>query len=476
LLTYESAFLILIIVTGALGGMGAYFWQQSSRESMRINGLLYQTQQIRSELYRQLKEVTRGRLMEDQAALDLYQAYSRRIGEHFNALRRQTEYPDEEWAVQAMQQAYRVIQRDMNRLFSDPYLVSDAVRLRILDSQYEESLVGDFEQAFDAFSDLIATKHRTLEDNLARWTRFAPVLIPVAVALAVALLVLSRFSLQHGFVRPMRQVVAGAERLSQGELQHTVPENGVKEVSDLARAINRMARDLAASRDALVESERQAALGALVPVVAHNIRNPLASIRATAQVLDHLDEPEDLHEAKQAIMDTVDRLERWVSSLLSYLHPLKPHRQLARLERAMEGALAALQPRVKEKQLEVVRGSWEDKRDLRIDIDLMEQAIYSLLVNAVDASPYGGRITLSVQSGDGCMNVLIEDQGPGIPFDPRPDTLAPGPSTKRYGTGLGIPFAFKVCHAHGGKMTFTRTAGGTQVCLRIPLNEVGDLS
>ena len=68
------------------------------------------------------------------------------------------------------------------------------------------------------------------------------------------------------------------------------------------------------------------------------------------------------------------------------------------------------------------------------------------------------------------MGIIIDDQGPGMPFDPQPDSLSPGPSTKRFGTGLGIPFAFKVCQAHGGRIAFQRAPdGGTRVRLFVPI-------
>ena len=70
------------------------------------------------------------------------------------------------------------------------------------------------------------------------------------------------------------------------------------------------------------------------------------------------------------------------------------------------------------------------------------------------------------------MRLLLKDQGAGMPFEPKPDNLTPGPSTKRLGTGLGIPVAFKVCNAHGWKLVFsTPEEGGTLVSIGIPLGK-----
>ncbi|MFA7097365.1 MAG: ATP-binding protein [Gammaproteobacteria bacterium] len=472
LLRHELALLLLVVVTVALGGAWGYVWQQASRESVRLNNQIHIALQVRSDLYRQIKEVTEARLTEDPRALELYQQYSRRIARHLNAMRGGTVSRDEEMAIQRMGLAYRVIQQDMNRSFIDPFAINAAARLKILDRRYEELLLADFEKALGSYLDLLNAQREALMARLARYSNWARIVIPLPILLAVALFAWSRASIRRGFVRPVAEVISGALKMSQGQLDHRIPEQGAEEMANLARAINGMARDLAASRDALVEKERQAALGALVPVVAHNIRNPLASIRATAQMIDEQDRPEDVGEARQAIIQTVDRLERWVRSLLSYLHPLQPRRSKVRLRRVVEGALVLLQPRLEEKGVTVTSRGWEIDPEVSLDVDLAEQAVYGLLTNAVDASPVGATITVRLGRADARWRLGIEDEGPGMPFDPQPHGLTPGPTTKRSGTGLGIPFAYKVCQAHGWGLEFTpRPGGGTVAAINIPMTE-----
>ncbi|MCI0400668.1 MAG: HAMP domain-containing histidine kinase [Gammaproteobacteria bacterium] len=468
LLTHELAFLFLVAVTGVLGGLSAYFWHQTSAESVRINILIGSAQQIRSDLFRQIKEVTRARLMEDPKAVTLYTDYSRRIDEGFNELRRHAVSRPEDIAIQSMQRAYRVIQKDMNNIFSDPYAVREA-RIMILNPRYEERVVGSFEEAFKDFEAMLSARGDELDRTIARWTRFAPIIMPIPIVLAIGLLLFSRRIVQKGFVRPMTQVVRGARIMSGGQLAHKIPLDGVEEVRDLAQQINTMAADLASSRDALIESEKQAALGALVPVVAHNIRNPLASIRAAAQVLDVVHDTSELQEAKQAILATIDRLSRWVSALMSYLHPLKPQPQRAHVGPLLNAALTLLKPKLEEKAIRIKRRGWGEDQDVYVDVDLMEQALYGLLANAVDASPEGGALVISMENTQEKLTVHIRDCGPGMRFDPKPGNLAPGPSTKRFGTGLGIPIAFKICQAHGWTLDFnSNDSGGTEVVIAAP--------
>jgi signal transduction histidine kinase len=302
-----------------------------------------------------------------------------------------------------------------------------------------------------------------------RWIRYAPVGIPVVFALAVLLVLATSRVMRADFVRPLETVKEGATIISGGRLEHRIPVSGVFEVADVADSINRMAADLARSRDALVEQERQAALGALVPVVAHNIRNPLASVRAAAQMLDEHSSTDDVREGREAIIATIDRLNRWVNALVSYLHPFKPVLRAARIGDMLQAALSVSSARIQEKDIRVSRENWHLDRTVPVDPDLMEQALSGLIANAADASPRSAELRVRLEDAAGALSIHIVDAGPGIPFSPQAGALEPGPSTKRFGTGLGIPVAFKICHVHGWDLSFgPAPGGGTDVCLRIP--------
>lgn len=469
LFVHEIALLILVAVTGLLSGLSIYYWRQTAGEAVRINNLLYLTEQVRSELFRQIQEVIRAKVLEEPQALQLYVEYSRRIDQDFNQLRRSSAARDEDDAIQALQLSYREIQKDMNKIFGDPYDINYVVRLHILDPRFAEHMVGRFEDRYSSFKSLLEDKGAKLDQTQRQWTRFAPVVIPVFVILALLLVFITSRIVRTGFVEPMATVKEGAAIISSGRLEHHIPVSGVVEVAEIAQSINRMAADLTASRNALVETGKQAALGALVPVVAHNIRNPLASIRATAQLLEHLDNPDELRESRQAIIDTIDRLGRWVSALVSYLHPLQPNLRMTRASELSRAALVLLKAKLEEKSIRVRHEHWELDQVLAVDPDLMEQAITGLLANAVDASPAGAEIVIGFGREPGRFILRLSDNGPGLPFEPSPRDLEPGPSTKRFGTGLGIPVAYKICQSHGWDLQFNvRPGRGTDVIISAP--------
>ena len=468
LLGYELAFLGLVLVTGAMGGLWAYFWQQTAAESLRLNAFADTAEEIRALVFQQIKDVALARLRDDPAAAAVNTDYYRQIQNQFNSLRRQSGSRAEDYAIQSMQEAYGRLQADMQAVFDDAYLLNQMVRIKLLEPGYEQQMVAGFEDAFRRVRGLVA---QSLADQSARvdeWTRRAPLLLPLAPLFALLLLFLSRSSLTRGFVQPMREVIAGTRLMSDGDLTQRLPVRGVTEVAQLASSVNQLAADLAASRDALIDSERQAALGALVPVVAHNVRNPLAAIRAGAQLLEHADSLDESRETARDIMSTVDRLGRWISALVSYLHPLKPHLTDLRAAEMMESVFSLMKPRLTERGIELLREPWDEDARVRVDPDLMEQAIYGLLSNAIEASTAGASVRVGIRALPGHIQIDLQDTAGGIPFLPEPGGLEPGPTTKRFGTGLGIPVAFKVCKTHGWQLSFEVVDNGTRVILSAP--------
>jgi len=470
---HEVAILFLVAVTGLLGGLSAYFWQHNSAESVRINSMFYLTEQIRGELYAQIQEMIRARVLEDERAFEAYPEYSRSISERFNELRRRSRSREEDVSIQELNLSYREIQGDMNKIFEDPYAANRLARIQILNPTFAQQMVGKFENRYLSFKKVLSNQHKKLDETLAMWTKFAPFVIPIPLIIAFIIVFYTRHIMRADFIKPLANIIKGAGEISRGNLDHHIKVEGVEEVSELANGINLMARELAESRDALIENERQAALGSLVPVVAHNIRNPLASIRATAQLLKHAENQEEIDESSHVIIETTDRLERWVSSLVSYLHPLKPNLTDVNAPALIDASLGVLRNKIAEKKIEIIKAGWEIDQSLSVDPDLMEQALYSLLANAVDASPVSSTIKISLSKTNGHVQFHILDSGPGLPFEPKPGNLEPGPSTKKFGTGLGIPIAFKICQKHGWNLNFNVIDGqGTEAIVSAPIDKI----
>jgi signal transduction histidine kinase len=468
---YGLAFLALVVVAGVVGTTGLVLNDRLTSEAARIDRLQRVAEEARGDLYRQTKEVFDYHFLGDPQAGEQYRSYASRIDEKLTEMRTLATSPDEADAVVQLIAAYDTAREQADAIMArDIGAVADSEKLVIFDTEYEEAGLTSVELSLDRADQVFLAGKRKLASRVSTvtWLAFAALL--VSIGLAALILLFARSFLQRAFVRPLSEILQAMARFGADDLDHRVDESGATEMVDLQRAINRMADEVAHSRAALVKSEKQAALGALVPVVAHNIRNPLASIRATAQLLPPGEDPAAVDKAAKQILGAVDRLSNWLTALLSYLDPERAHRADASLADCADHALDLLSPRLTERDIRIERDGWRDGGRIALDTHLMEQALYGLLANAAEASPSGGALTLSVGGDQEQCWLSIHDQGPGVPFEPNPDGSFPGPTTKTYGSGLGIPFAFKICDLHDGNLEYEQpSTGGTRVTITIPM-------
>ncbi|HEX5539644.1 MAG TPA: HAMP domain-containing sensor histidine kinase [Methylophilaceae bacterium] len=470
LLVHELIFILLVALAGAAGGIGIHLWDRYSQESQRINGLIQEIQQTRGDLYRQMKEIFDAYFLADPQARTEYDAYTLSIERHFAQLRKLAVGPEESAAITALNGSYGAFVDETSSIFNrSQQLPADALE-KALNSDLESGVFQRYEIVSARTERLLAAKQQELQDRLQEAKRISIALLTIPLILAVLLLLFSRVFLKRAIVRPIKDLLHATTEISAGRLEHKAPEAGAADLVTLARAINHMAEELAHSQETLIRTEKQAAQGLLVPMLAHNIRNPLASIRATAQVADSSELDGDTREALQGIINTVDRLERWTGALLAYLHPLKPNPAAARLQQIVAGALMPLQQKLRERSVQIEQPQWTGHDDsMFTDEHLLEQALYNLLLNAIEASTPNATIEMQAEFSSEAVILLIADRGPGMPFTPDPRSISPGPTTKRFGTGLGIPFSFKVCEALDGDLSFSaRAGGGSLIRLRLP--------
>jgi signal transduction histidine kinase len=468
LLLHELSFVFLILVTASVGIVWAYAWQKSSDESLRLMEMNSHVQNIRSELYRQLKEVFDASFLDDSHAAVEYELYTGRINTFLAELKLLAVDTHELKATADIARAYQRFHQETYRLLTPTRLTQQQKHL--LDKQLEQYTFSELEQAFNGFEGLLTDKQKVLAESRQQWVYRITWLAPVPVVMAISLLLLARRFVKTNVVRPLAAVMHGARLISKGDLQHKISEKGVADLTRLADAINVMAEELASNRDKLVEAKKQTALGELVPLVAHNIRNPLAGIRAASQVTQ--DETSDpmIQDALRDIIVAVDRLERWVTSLLTYLHPIKPHFSRHSLVDVVDNAMSLIDLQLSDKQLTITREGWDKSGShTAVDINLMEQTFFNLIQNAIEASPATSSITLRYEQFADEVSLQIIDEGKGMKFDPVSEQVTDG-EAKRLGCGLGIPFALKVIKQHGGQLSYSANEPtGTIVTISLPV-------
>lgn len=470
LLLHELSFILLVLITATVGVVWSVSWQTSSEQSLRIGSMNTTMQNIRGEVYRQLKEVFDATFLHDNDASKEYSAYTQTIHGYLSDLTLLAVDEQETQAIQLVDNAYAVFYAQTERLIVDGHAVID--RQKLLDKELEKYTFSQLEHAFSNLDAVLKNKQKALSLSRKQWTQRLSWLAPIPVFLAIGLLLIARKFVRKNIVEPVTELVEGAKLISKGDLHHAVPLTGVSNLIRLSEAINSMASELAHSRDQLIETKKQAALGELVPLVAHNIRNPLAGIRAASQVALDEDISPTTHDTLTDIMVAVDRLERWVTSLLRYLYPIKPHLSETTLIAVIDNALLLIELQLLDKNITLQRLGWDSKRlPFLLDIHLFEQAIFNLVQNALEASPFGGTIELIYHQDAKHVSLSIKDQGQGMIFDPIAEQVTDG-DVKRLSCGLGIPFSLKVIKQHGGSLVYENlAAGGTLVTIMLAVEQ-----
>jgi two-component system sensor histidine kinase AtoS len=279
-------------------------------------------------------------------------------------------------------------------------------------------------------------------------------------------------------VRPLQALGRATGIISTGDLTHRVPITGRDEFGALAQSINTMAASLVENQRRLVAAERFAMVGEMAAYVAHNIRNPLASIRTTAQA-ELLDlPPADPRRGSYAdIVTATDRLERWVGDLLRFSSPETLSRTPESLNALVERCADLVRPELSRKGLTLDLVLAPDLAPVSLDRNKMEQVVTTILANAADASPAGA--TIRVVSGPGAgangnasASPGVVDGGKGTPRERLGKLFTLFSTTKKSGTGLGLALAQKIVTAHDGTIHITSEEGrGTKVEIILPAGE-----
>ena len=223
-----------------------------------------------------------------------------------------------------------------------------------------------------------------------------------------------------------------------------------------------------------VEADRLHALGELAAGIAHDLRNPLAIVKAAAESLAaRARTPEDLAEHSRVISRNIDKAERTIAGLLELGKPRTRRVEQVALEGVVAEVLALLSVEAKRRRVEVHR-SCEPALSVATDQKLLSQVVLNMVLNAMQASPDGGRVQVTTRShriaAQHFAVIAVEDRGSGIAEDDRGRLFTPFFTTKREGTGLGLLASRRILHELGGRIDlFPRTRGGARAVVLLPL-------
>ena len=292
-------------------------------------------------------------------------------------------------------------------------------------------------------------------------------------ALVVILTVTAVSLLSYNLLRPVRRLVNATQRIARGDLDFEVPVRSGDELGELTTAFNRMVKNLARTRNELVRSEKLVSLGRLSAGVAHEIRNPLNAMKAAIVYLQRRRAEDPLiAEYTGLVSEEIDRLNRFVTEFLYFAKQAPPRTQLTDLNKLILSVENLFEEQAKKNSIVFINRLDSDLPLIMVDAHQMEQVLINLVVNAMEAMPGGGSVTVSTiwLSSRDQARIMIHDNGHGISSRHLQNIFDPFFTTKETGTGLGLTLSLGIVESHGGTINLKSQPGqGATVYVELPL-------
>ncbi len=334
-----------------------------------------------------------------------------------------------------------------------------------------------------------------IQDELAQYTRIVDgelarlqtevemqnmritVLPGIVAALTIVHIGVIAWLLRRWLLRPLEQLNRQVEALGRDQPPPEPLLRSPWELAGLARALDRARESLGSLRQQLIESERLTTIGQFAAQIAHNLRNPLASIRAAAQVSSRLDaDRAATAQRMNDIVASVDRMNQWIAGLMEVARREPTATRQADVAPLLHRVEEALRTELAAKELTFTLDLPPAGLVCAHDPATLEHALIAMLVNAIEASPLGGRIVVrgEAQPGNGhrahVCRIAVQDEGAGLPADDPERIFEVSYSTKQRGMGLGLALARQALQRQGGAAhAFNNPAGGATVYVELPV-------
>ena len=224
--------------------------------------------------------------------------------------------------------------------------------------------------------------------------------------------------------------------------------------------------------------EYLASIGELSAKLGHEIGNSLGGIRLFADnLLEELSEEDHRRNYAEEIISEVDRLKVSITEIKDYSRPVNLDLRETDVNEVLEEALSFSRDRIQEREITIDKYLSQDLPKIMVDSDQVRGALLNIIINAIQAMPKGGELTLYTRRRNGALELSVRDTGTGISEEIRGKIFSPFFTTKRtLGTGLGLSIAYKAIESHGGNIKFdTEVDVGTTFTIGLPVNKaIGD--
>jgi signal transduction histidine kinase len=271
----------------------------------------------------------------------------------------------------------------------------------------------------------------------------------------------------YNVVGSVTGLLAQRERERSLELQRTA-----EGLEDSFKKLQVQSERIITIEEQLRRSEKLSTLGEMAAVLAHEIRNPLGSIRGTAEILRDDYRPGDpKHEFIEIQIKETERLNHVVEDFLRMARQQPLELSDCYIREELETIVTLVAKDAQDRSISLRLEPDAESAVIRGDGEKLRQAFLNIVINALQATPAGGSVSIILNKSDTGFEISFRDSGSGIARDNLQHIFEPFYTTKADGTGLGLAVTRKIIEAHGGSMTVESEAGrGTTVVVQLPLN------
>jgi len=280
--------------------------------------------------------------------------------------------------------------------------------------------------------------------------------------------------------RPVEQLARAAQEVAAGNWDTRVAVAGGDELSQLAESFNRMTAELLAQKERLVQTERVAAWRELARRLAHELKNPLFPLQLTVENLmrARTQSPEQFdevfHESASTLLAEISNLKTIIGRFSEFSKMPHPQLQAVQVNEVVRGVLQLYQAQLQAPGRPPIPCKLELDESLgtiAADPDLLHRALSNLVLNAMDAMPTGGALTVRTRRADEKVIIEVADTGSGLTPEECERIFTPYYTSKQHGTGLGLAIVQSVVSDHGGRISVQSEPGrGTVFVIELPDN------
>jgi len=284
-------------------------------------------------------------------------------------------------------------------------------------------------------------------------------------------------SISHSIVNLYLPIRAASGRLEEvvGPVD-IAPAQGIEHLDEILRSmadqVGTVVDRLQQAQHEILRAEQMSALGQLAAGLAHELRNPLTSLKLLVQAAVEAGPEAGLRGRDLAVVaDETARLERSLQTFLDFARPPRLEKRRADVCPVLKQTLELISARATRQGVSIRSDLPPQPLLIEADHELLRQVFLNLVLNALDALPQGGTVEVTAAGDDEGVTVTVRDDGPGITAEPVDQIFEPYVSTRETGLGLGLAICRRIVDAHGGRITATNCPGGGAVfTIQLPGN------